>query len=334
MRRPPPSGIVSGAVVGAKYRLLHKIGEGAMGEVWSAIHVVLGHALTIKLISKVELQSPEACVRFEREARTGAMLGTMTDHVAAIFDSGFDPRGPFIAMELLVGESLAQHLAGRRRLSPRKVASFLAQIARALRKAHTAGVVHRDIKPENVFIARHPGEEERVKILDWGIAKILPPGGGPAQTLVAGTPHYMSPEMVEGRPIDTRADLWSLAVMLYRMISGRMPFVGGDCAAVMHAVLAGDVVPPSRVVSRLGPAMDAFFARALARDISARFQTIDELEGAFAAASRPPTSGTASSLPGCPPAPSVAPFPSAANDSLLGYAPTELMLTLRSLVAS
>jgi serine/threonine-protein kinase len=279
-------------VIGVKYRLMRKIGEGSMGEVWEAEHVALGHHLAVKLMRDVTLQSPDACKRFELEARTGAHLAQMTEHVTRIFDYGFDPRGPFIAMELLEGESLASYIDARGHLTPRRAAAILAPLARSLRKAHAAGVVHRDLKFENVYLARRPGEDERLKILDFGICKLLPPGGAPMRTLLAGTPSFMSPELVDGQPIDTRADLWAITVMLYRMLTGRMPFVGEDCASVMHAVRASEAVPPSHLIPRLGTAIDAFFARGLACDISLRFQTITELETAFVAASRRQPSST------------------------------------------
>jgi serine/threonine-protein kinase len=150
-------------------------------------------------------------------------------------------------------------------------------------------------------------------------------------TLAAGTLHYMSPEVVDGKPIDTRADLWSLGVLLYRMLVGRLPFAGDDFVSVMRAILASDASPPSRTVPRLGPDMDAFFARALARDPDQRFQTIDELETAFSRASRasrrPPASAPAPASgptsPGLPPEPE-APAAAAARGAL------ELMPTLRS----
>jgi serine/threonine-protein kinase len=222
--------------------------------------------------------------RFEREASAAMVMGLATEHAVRVLDHGRDERGPFLVMELLEGELLQDRLDARGLLSAPETARIVVQVNRALRRAHSLGLVHRDVKPSNVFLAFHPGEEERAKILDWGTCKRVAPGGPPMQTLMAGTPYFMSPEVVDSQPIDARADVWSVGVLAYLMLAGRPPFEGGDVRAVMRAVREGDAAPPSSIVRRISPAIDEFFARALARDIRRRFQTIDELEEAFLSA--------------------------------------------------
>jgi serine/threonine-protein kinase len=340
----------SGVVIDSRYRLLHEIGSGNMGVVWAAEHVKLGYPLAVKLVRDADQASHETVVRFEREASAGAVLGAATDHVARTFEYGCDAvYGPYFTMELLDGVSLDRYLAEHGRLSVRQTAAFLEQMASALREAHAHDMVLRDVKPSNLMVVRHRGKGVRIKMIDFGVVKILPPGDGPAGTVIAGTPSYMSREQIRGEPIDARVDCWAISVVLYEMLTSRLPFVGHDFETVKKAIHVGDVVPPSRVVSRLGPRIDAFFERAFAADISRRFATIDELEGAFAAASRPtPPPGAEptrsrryprSAPPSAAPSrrrPSGAP-PSAAGASSKARAActtTKLMPTLRSPGAS
>jgi serine/threonine-protein kinase len=331
---PPSSKPDVGLVVGGRYRLERELARGGMGTVWVARHVALGYRLAVKLINPSELGYADAHERFEREARAIAVLGTITEHVVRIIDYGVDVRGPYLAMDLLQGETLEERLAARGRLPPREAAGLLAQIARGLRKAHGLRMVHRDLKPENVFLARHEGEDERVKLLDFGIVKLLGPSGGALRTQVAGTLHYLSPELLDEQPIDVRADLWSLGVMLYRMVVGRLPFVAPDMPALMRAIRTGDAAPPTQIRARLGADMDAFFARALQRDPARRFQDVDALEAAFALAARvsrrPPPPSAPTSLPPL----EAPPVPDSASALTLVHTPVDLLPTQRSPVTS
>ncbi|MFT3768869.1 MAG: serine/threonine-protein kinase [Minicystis sp.] len=167
-------------------------------------------------------------------------------------------------------------------------------------------MVHRDLKPENVFIVCRD-EEERVKILDFGIAKLLGPGGAPQLTQPMGTLHYIAPEVITSRRIDCRADLWSLAVVLYRAVTGVLPFDADTLGDLVLKICSDPIAPPSQRVPMLGGEIDAFFARALRRDPDERFQTADELARAFAAAARvswrpPPSSPLHPSLDATVPA--------------------------------
>jgi serine/threonine-protein kinase len=274
-----------GVLVARRYRLLRQLAEGGMGTVWAAHHLTLGCEVALKFIHPTHAAYADALERFAAEARSAALLASETDFVARIFDFGIDDGVPFLAMELLHGEDLGTRLARRGRLTPAEVAPLAAQIGRALRKAHARGIVHRDLKPENVFIVCRD-DEERVKILDFGIAKLLGPTRAAQHAQPMGTLHYMAPEVLTSRRIDCRADLWSLAVVLYRAVVGRLPFDAEHMSDLVLAICSDPLPLPSQVVPALGAEIDAFFRRALRRDPGERFQHPDELARAFADAAR------------------------------------------------
>jgi serine/threonine protein kinase/class 3 adenylate cyclase len=228
------------------------------------------------------IASASARHQFEQEAMSVAQL--RNPHVVQIHDYGVDGDTPYIVMELLEGEDLETRLERQGRLAPALVSSLLNQVARALASAHACGIIHRDLKPANLFLARNEGEE-LVKVLDFGLARWE--GGGTASDerpgRVLGTPRYMSPEQMRGDlRIDHRADLWSLAVVAYRALTGRFPFSAdtlGDLSRSGGALAES----PSSLVPELGQGLDAFFARALEVDPSRRFQSARELAAAFAA---------------------------------------------------
>jgi serine/threonine-protein kinase len=203
-----------------------------------------------------------------------------------VLDYGIEDGLPYLVMELLVGEDLGKRLHRERRLMPAALSRILMQAARGLRTAHEAGVVHRDLKPANLFLAR-VDDEEIVKILDFGIAKgtqAEPLGDATKTGSLMGSPHYMSPEQVRGmRDIDPRSDVWSLAVIAFRALTGRLPFPGNAVGEVIAQILADPIPIASRIAPDLPPEVDGFFARGFARDRTQRFQTARELAEAFAA---------------------------------------------------
>jgi len=275
-----------GALVGGRYRLRAPLGAGAMGEVWLADHVSLGTTVAVKLVdtaNQTEADAKELLARFQLEARAAAQL--KSPHVVQILDHGADGRVAFIAMELLEGESLEQRLERRGRLTPSEVAHILREMARGVDRAHAAGVVHRDLKPPNVFLARLYGVEI-VKVLDFGIAKILGASrDAHLQTqagFVIGTPAYMSPEQVLGKPIDHRSDLWQMAVIAFECTTGRRPFDGQTLGQLFMAVCNQPLPVPSTFAA-LPPAFDAWFARAASRDPAGRFQSAGEMAEALGA---------------------------------------------------
>jgi serine/threonine-protein kinase len=265
----------SGAqVLAGKYRLVHQLGKGGMGSVWLAHHLTLQSPVAIKLIDPAIASNPEALARFMREARAAAAL--RSPHVVQILDHGVDGETPYIAMELLEGESLAARLRKLGRLSPEDTSRVLTHTARAISRAHEVGVVHRDLKPDNIFLIENE-EEELAKVLDFGIAKSTIVGFGVSVVpetrtgALMGTLHYMSPEQTEGvKTVDFRTDIWAMGVIAFECLLGRRPFEGETVGTLVLEICSRPVPVPSQI-GAVPAGFDAWFARACARDPGARF---------------------------------------------------------------
>ncbi len=276
---------VQGKIVGGKYRLEHQLAEGGMGSVWVARHIELDVDVAIKFISNLEDEGAEtARARFKREAMAAARL--KSPHVTQIHDYGVEEGAPYIAMELLDGEDLAQLLAREGRVALKRCVTVLEQVCRGLKLAHDAGIVHRDLKPSNIFLAR-VGEEEVVKILDFGIAKEmgthLVPSDRTRSGVVMGSPRYMSPEQTQGDRLDARTDLWALAVIAFEAVTGVSPFDYEHIGQIINAVCSLPLPVATELVADLPPDMDRFFARGLARLPEQRFTSARELVDTFVA---------------------------------------------------
>ncbi|MFI5299677.1 MAG: protein kinase [Polyangiales bacterium] len=227
-----PTSLV-GLTLADKYMVRRLLGVGGMGSVYEGLNVELGKRVAIKTIDRAHAQAEELATRLRREARAAAAIES--EHIVQVFDVGDDPRvGVFMVMELLSGEDLAARLDREHRLDPAVAVTIAHQIARALAKAHIAGVVHRDLKPANLFLVERDDSSLFVKILDFGISKIvteeLLAGARESRGLTRlgsaiGTPQYMSPEQAQGLPtIDHRTDVWALGCVLFEMIAGRAPY--------------------------------------------------------------------------------------------------------------
>jgi CheY-like chemotaxis protein len=254
-----------------------------MGAVWTAFDPDLRRRVAVKVLRQGEAPSTRLVERFHREALSIAQLHH--PNVLQIHEFGVDNGFPFIVMELLSGEDLRARLQRQTRMSVGAVANIVSQAARALAAAHAAGIVHRDLKPANLFLARADGQET-LKILDFGVATILEGDATERRTSPgkrAGTPQYMSPEQALGSPLDHRSDLWSLAVVVYVALTGRSPFEAPTVQLVVDRILSAPVESPRHLVPSLPEEVDAFFARAFARNPSERFQSATELAAAFAA---------------------------------------------------
>lgn len=205
-----------------RYRVRHCIGRGGMGEVWAAWDETLKREVALKVL-RSDRQDPVALARFEREVRATTEL--THPNTVRVFDVGATEDGLYYyAMELLQGESLSALLRREKRLSPARVVWLTTQVARALAEAHARGIVHRDVKPENVFITHAGDEADHAKVLDFGIARVLDVPDGLTETGLIGTPHYLAPELLIGEKASPAADVYSLGVMLFQMVTGLLPF--------------------------------------------------------------------------------------------------------------
>jgi eukaryotic-like serine/threonine-protein kinase len=269
-----------GTVIGGKYRLTKELARGGMGSVWVASHTELDTSVAVKLISPELIASDAAIARFRQEARASAQL--RSPHVVQILDYGVDAGAPFMVLELLNGEDLAELLDRAGRLSLSRTLEILAPVCKALKLAHDALIVHRDLKPPNIFIARS-GDDEVVKIVDFGIAKAIAPTSGLAQTTSAalvGSPIYMSPEQSRGDGLDARTDLWSLGVVTFEMLTGAPPFNGRGLGDVFAQICHGKTPRPSDH-GVIAEGLDTFFETALAKETRDRFPTARAFLEAF-----------------------------------------------------
>jgi serine/threonine-protein kinase len=294
---PPDATETVGSIIAGKYQVLRLIGSGGMGTVWEGTHTTLGTRLAIKLIRPQFAQQREARARFEIEARAAARLNSK--HAVHVYDYGVTPEGQaYIVMEFLDGQSLSDAIVARGALSAAEVAHIIGQAARALTKAHAAGVVHRDLKPDNIFLADSDEPVEGlpyvVKLVDFGIAKMFEeapqPGdtrhamGGPTREgSVIGTPNFMAPEQLAmGGAPGPLTDVWSLGACTFAAMTGRLPFEGDVLGDIVLKVCAAPMPAPSNVNPNVPSGFDAWFARACSRDPGKRFQTPDELAQALA----------------------------------------------------
>ncbi len=267
-----------------RYRLRRKLASGGMGDVWVAYHPGLKRDVAIKIL-RPEANDGDAVQRFEREARATADL--LHPNTVRVFDYGATDDGLwYYVMELLEGETLQEHVDRVGPLPAARAVHILGQAARALGEAHESGVVHRDVKPRNLFLTSLGGEHDFVKVLDFGIAKVVEDVDS-AMTrtgFVLGTPTYMSPEVVVGRQADARSDVYALGAVLYFLVSGAPPFEASETRALLAAHVHQEPVPPSKRLGRaLPPDLEALIMRTLRKDPNERYASASELALARAA---------------------------------------------------
>ncbi len=270
------------------YRITATLGEGGMGKVYAAQHKLLGRPAAIKVLLPQYSSHPELMQRFFAEAKAAA--AAKNPGIIEIYDFGYQSDGSaFIAMELLEGEDLETRLRRLGRIPLAQALLFTGQIASALAAAHASGVVHRDLKPANVFVVNDPQVigGERVKILDFGIAKVSGVEAADEQKqtragAIMGTPTYMAPEQCRGAVhVDARTDLYAVGCILFEMLCGRPPFVGASSMDIMSAHLRDQPPVPSSVEQSIGTEIDALILSLLAKDPDARFQRAVDLERAM-----------------------------------------------------
>ena len=291
-----------GVVVAGKYELIEQLGFGAMASVWVARHRQLGSLMAIKLMHASLAASAELRTRFMCEGQQ--LVQVANPHVVRVHDCGVDGPHMYIAMELLTGEDLSARLRREGHVPLSEAAKIVSQVAAGLDSAHRAGVVHRDIKPANIFLCKRRGVVH-AKLVDFGVAKSLVRDSGfkTVTGAILGSPKYISPEQLQGYTVDSRSDLWGLAVVAYRAVTGEMPFRGGDFPPIATAILRDEVPRPSTIRPGLDPSVDAFFARALSRSPSDRFQSAGEFAREVGRLVARRGTGRPAELTGAPPLP-------------------------------
>jgi serine/threonine-protein kinase len=280
----PAADPLIGQIIDGRYQVVSVIGEGGMGTVYEVRHTTLGRRFALKVLRR-DIADAEHIARFIQEAKAAAGIGH--PNIVAVSDFGELSIGgaspvPFFVMEYLSGVSLAALLRSEKTLPPVRAAEIVRQCAAGLAAAHAAGVIHRDLKPDNVFLTRS-SDREFVKLLDFGVAKMVGAGRLTRAGMVFGTPHYMSPEQAAGQPVDHRADIYALGVILYEMLAGKVPFEADTYMGVLTKHMFATPEPLDRVVpdaSRLGP-LGAIAMRCLSKNAPDRYASMAELVAAI-----------------------------------------------------
>lgn len=272
-----------GVTLDGRYRILRVIGEGGMGVVYEALHVVIEKPVAVKVLRETFTGRPDVVERFRQEAKSASRIGH--PNIIDVSDFGETPSGAsYIVMEMLIGEDLADILARERVLSPARATRIVYQVARALDATHRKGIVHRDLKPENIYLISVDGVSDVVKVVDFGVAKMsdLDNASGRKLTrtgMLFGTPEYMSPEQAAGKPFDHRVDVYALGAIFFELLTGRVPFEGENFMEVL-AKHGSDRVPTLTEVNpgtRVSYELERIVARALCKDPSERYHTMGEL---------------------------------------------------------
>ncbi|MBT9489892.1 MAG: serine/threonine protein kinase, partial [Rubrivivax sp.] len=264
-----------------RYALKHKLGEGGLGSVHEAWDPLLSRTVAVKTL-QFSLNTPQRVAldaMFLNEAR--AVAGLSHPHIVTVYDAGLSAHGVYIAMERLQGRDLRQALASGWRPAPPQAAQLVRRVADALAYAHARGVVHCDIKPANIFLTR----KDRPTVLDFGIARVAHGAQGAAvpalEGLVAGSPHYLAPEQLQGGTIDGRTDVYALGVVLYELLAGRKAFEGSTLEQIINAVLHGHPAPANELQRAVPPGLAGVAAKAMARAPEQRYASAAELAQAL-----------------------------------------------------
>ncbi len=261
-----------GRIFNQRYRLKEKIGSGGMADVYLADDLLLSREVAVKVLHPQYAADPAFIQRFRHEAQAAANLNH--PNIVSIYDWGNEGDVYYIVMEFVEGRDLKTILQSEGRLLPERAAEIAAEICAALQFAHRHNLVHRDIKPHNIFLT----SVGQVKVMDFGIAR-QGNGSGMTQTgMVMGTPQYISPEQAQGLPVDGRSDIYSLGIVLYEMLTGRVPFDDPNPVTIAYKQVREDPVPPSALDPEVPPALEAIVMKALAKNPANRFQTAQEMK--------------------------------------------------------
>jgi beta-lactam-binding protein with PASTA domain/tRNA A-37 threonylcarbamoyl transferase component Bud32 len=264
------------SVLSDRYQVEARIGAGGMAEVYRGFDQVLNRTVAIKVLLPQMARDTSFVERFRREAQAAARLNQ--SNIVGVYDTGADDGTQYIVMEFIEGRTLAEFMATGRRPTPTQSAEIAQKIAAAIAAAHAQGVIHRDIKPGNVMITR----DGVIKVMDFGIARVLGPETAPQTSAVLGTASYLSPEQAQGGPVDARTDIYSLGAVLYELLTGRPPFTGDSPVAVAYKQVNEAPAVPSSLNPDVPNPLDAVVMKALSKNPSNRYQTADEFSADLA----------------------------------------------------
>jgi serine/threonine-protein kinase len=263
--------ITRGGVIAGRYEILDRISEGGMATVFRARRLPEGDVVALKVLREQFASDTEFVERFEREAKAVAAL--THPHMVRVYDSGRDGDVRYIAMEYVEGEDLKSYIRRSGRLHPQRAAEIASQVCDALEFAHAHGVIHRDVKPQNILLT--PAGD--VKVTDFGIARALSSATITQTGTVLGSVQYLSPEQARGGTVGRPADLYSLGVVLYEMVTGELPFAGDSPIAIALAHVNQPPPPPRSIVPDLPPSIDGIIQLALAKSPSRRYRSAGEM---------------------------------------------------------
>jgi serine/threonine protein kinase len=297
----PKDPFIGREILGGEYQVLEKIGTGGMGSVYKASQPAMNRMVAIKILHPKLANRKDLTSRFRREARAMSQLSHPNTVKVFVYGEMEDDGSLYIVMEMLEGRNLNQTVRKDGPIPIDRAIPILIQVCGALQEAHDLGIVHRDLKPENIFLSRQGGISDYPKVLDFGLAKVterqMQPGSIilTQEGMVFGTPEFMSPEQAQGKTLDARSDIYSLAVILYEVLTGKLPFSAKTPMEYIQKHVTEPIIPLSeRVADRQFPkGLDEVMARALAKKPENRFQTAAD----FAEALRPFGGAAAQALP-------------------------------------